>query len=243
MNDILKLNNISKSFDNVKVLNDITVSFQKGTVTSIIGPSGSGKSTLLRCINQLELIESGEILFHDKDITDSNININQIRSQIGMVFQSFNLFNNLSVLDNCIIGQTKVLNRDKQEAIDIATSNLKKVGMLPFKDRSVTTLSGGQKQRVAIARTLSMNPEVILFDEPTSSLDPEMVYEVLEVMKAVISKDICFIVVTHEMEFAKDVSDRVIFMDNGAIVESGTPTDIFNNTKSERLKKFIKKDY
>jgi len=237
--DIIKVNNLYKAFDGVEVLKDINISFESGSVTTIIGPSGSGKSTLLRCLNQLENVTSGRILFHGDDITSNNVNLNNVRSKIGMVFQSFNLFNNLTVLQNCTIGQEKVLHRSKEESINVAYDFLKQVGMFDFRDRKVTTLSGGQKQRVAIARTLSMNPEVILFDEPTSSLDPEMVNDVLEVMKNIISNNYTFIVVTHEMEFAKDVSDRVIFMEDGHILNDGIPSDIWNVKSSERLKKFL----
>ena len=237
--EIIEVNNLYKAFDGVEVLKDINISFKTGTVTTIIGPSGSGKSTLLRCINQLENVTSGTILFNGDDITSNNINLNRVRSKIGMVFQSFNLFANLTVLENCTIGQEKVLRRSKEDSINIALDFLKQVGMFDFRDRKVTTLSGGQKQRVAIARTLSMNPEIILFDEPTSSLDPEMVNDVLEVMKNIISNNYTFIVVTHEMEFAKDVSDRVIFMEDGRIVNDGKPIDLWSNKSSNRLRKFL----
>lgn len=240
MDNILLMQNVHKSFDQTEVLKNINVSFEKGTVTTIIGPSGSGKSTLLRCINQLETITSGDILFHGNSITGNDVNLNTVRSKIGMVFQSFNLFDNLSVIDNCTIGPIKVLKRDKEEAITYALDLLDKVGMIDFKNRKVSTLSGGQKQRVAIARTLAMDPEIILFDEPTSSLDPEMVYEVLEVMKSIINSSMSFIVVTHEMDFARDVSDRIIFMDNGEIVVDDTPEVVFN-TENVRLAKFIQK--
>lgn len=240
MNPIIEIKNVSKSFAETAILKNINISFQKGTVTTIIGPSGSGKSTLLRLINQLETVTTGQILFHNQDITLPSTNLNKIRSKIGMVFQSFNLFENLTVLENCTIGPLKVLHKSKEEAKIISEAFLEKVGMLPFKDRLVTTLSGGQKQRVAIARTLAMEPEIILFDEPTSSLDPEMVFEVLEVMKEIMTKDLSFIVVTHEMDFAFDVSDRIIFIDNGEIVEDNTPQNVFNST-NERLAKFIKK--
>jgi len=240
-NPILRVENLHKSFDETEVLNDINITFEKGTVTTIIGPSGSGKSTLLRCINQLETTTSGHIYFHEEDITGSHVNVNAVRSKIGMVFQSFNLFANLTVLENCTIGPVKVLKKDKLEAQEAALVYLESVGMLSFQDRKVSTLSGGQKQRVAIARTLAMDPEIILFDEPTSSLDPEMVNEVLDVMKNVITDHISFIVVTHEMDFAKDVSDRIIFMDHGKIVATGTPQEIFEDTVHERLKRFIYK--
>ena len=237
--EIIRIDNLHKSFNDVEVLANINIIFESGTVTTIIGPSGSGKSTLLRCLNQLENVTKGSITFNDEEITGNKINLNNLRTKIGMVFQSFNLFENLTVLENCTLGQIKVLGRSKQVSIETAIEFLNKVGMVEFKDRRVTTLSGGQKQRVAIARTLSMNPDVILFDEPTSSLDPEMVKDVLEVIKNVISKDYTFIVVTHEMEFAKDVSDRVIFMEEGQIVNDGTPNDIWNINSSKRLKKFL----
>ena len=236
---IIQVKNLYKVYDGVEVLKDINVSFESGSVTTIIGPSGSGKSTLLRCLNQLENVTSGQVLFNEEDITTNHSNLNKVRSQIGMVFQSFNLFNNLTVLENCTIGQIKVLHRSNEQAVNVSLDFLKQVGMFDFKDRNVTTLSGGQKQRVAIARTLSMNPKIILFDEPTSSLDPEMVNDVLDVMKNIITKDFTFIVVTHEMEFAKDVSDRVIFMEEGRIVNDGTPMQIWNNKSSDRLKKFL----
>ena len=237
--NIIQVSHLYNDYDGVEVLKDINVSFESGSVTTIIGPSGSGKSTLLRCLNQLENVTKGTVLFNGEDITTSHSNLNKIRSQIGMVFQSFNLFNNLTVLENCTIGQIKVLHRSNEQAANISLGFLKQVGMFDFKDRKVTTLSGGQKQRVAIARTLSMNPKIILFDEPTSSLDPEMVNDVLDVMKNIITNDYTFIVVTHEMEFAKDVSDRVIFMEEGRIVNDGTPTEIWSNKSSDRLKKFL----
>ncbi len=237
--EIIRINNLHKEFDGVEVLSNINLSIESGSVTTIIGPSGSGKSTLLRCLNQLENVTSGSVIYSDEDITTSSANHNILRSRIGMVFQSFNLFNNLTVLENCIIGQEKVLHRSKHESIEVALDFLRQVGMIEFKDRKVTTLSGGQKQRVAIARTLSMNPDVILFDEPTSSLDPEMVNDVLEVMKNIISNDYTFIVVTHEMEFAKEVSDRVIFMEEGQILNDGFPSEIWNKNSSERLKRFL----
>ncbi len=238
--EVVKIENLNKDFGNNKILKNISLSFTKGTVTTIIGPSGSGKSTLLRCINQLEFVTSGHMYFHDEDLTIQTTNVNAIRSKIGMVFQSFNLFNNLSVLENCTIGQIKVMKLSKEEATKTALIYLEKVGMTEFADRNVTTLSGGQKQRVAIARTLAMHPEVILFDEPTSSLDPEMVSGVLEVIKSIVSKEITFIVVTHEMSFAREVSDRVIFIDEGVIIEDNTSDYIFNNSPNTRLRKFLK---
>lgn len=238
MENIISVQHVYKSFDHTEVLKDINISFEKGSVTSIIGPSGSGKSTLLRCLNQLETVTSGEILFHGESITNSGVDISKVRSKIGMVFQSFNLFSNLTVLENCTIGPIKVLGIDKEEANITALAYLEKVGMLEFQNRNINTLSGGQKQRVAIARTLSMHPEVILFDEPTSALDPEMVFEVLKVMKNIITKDIAFIVVTHEMEFAKDVSDRIIFMDQGRIETIVAPSDLYQSD-NPRLNQFI----
>lgn len=237
--DIIKVSNLYKEYDKKEVLKDVNISFKAGTVTTIIGPSGSGKSTLLRCLNQLENVTSGQIEYRGEDITLNNVNLNKIRSKIGMVFQSFNLFNNLTVLENCTIGQIKVLHRSKEEANELALNYLSLVGMTDYKNRQVTRLSGGQKQRVAIARTLSMNPDIILFDEPTSSLDPEMVNDVLEVMKSIISDQYTFIVVTHEMDFAKEVSDTIIFMEDGHIIDQGSPEEIWNTSSSLRLKKFL----
>lgn len=240
-NTIIEFVNVNKEFDNVPVLKNINYTFLEGTVTSIIGPSGSGKSTMLRCINQLESITNGAILFEGINVNSRETNINKIRSKIGMVFQSFNLFNNMTVLENCIVGQTKVLHRSKEESIKVALEFLELVGMLEYRDRQVGKLSGGQKQRVAIARTLSMNPDVILFDEPTSALDPEMVKEVLEVIRKVALEGYTMIVVTHEMEFAKEVSDNVIFIDNGVITETGPSNELFNAPTTQRLKEFISK--
>ena len=236
---ILEFIDVQKKFDDLSVLNNINYKFTKGTVTSIIGPSGSGKSTMLRCINQLETISGGSLFFEGVDVASRSSNINQIRSKIGMVFQSFNLFENMSVLKNCMIGQEKVLHRSKEESRENALRYLEKVGMLDFKDRHVSKLSGGQKQRVAIARTLSMNPDVILFDEPTSALDPEMVKEVLEVIKNIAEEGYTMIVVTHEMAFAREVSDNVIFIDNGYIIEMGNSNQVFRQPKTDRLKEFL----
>ena len=236
---ILTFNDVSKSFDGVEVLRNINHQFEEGTVTSIIGPSGSGKSTMLRCINQLEFVSNGSIIYHNQDITSRETNINEVRSKIGMVFQSFNLFGNLSVLENCNLGQMKVLHRSKEESSRISMVFLSKVGLADFAHRNVNSLSGGQKQRVAIARTLSMNPEVILFDEPTSALDPEMVKEVLEVIQSIAKDGYTMIVVTHEMEFAKNVSDQVLFLDHGEIVERGNSNEVFLSPKSERLQSFL----
>lgn len=236
---LIEIKNISKSFDNLEVLKDISLEINKGEVITIIGSSGSGKSTLLRCINVLEKITSGKILFHDKSIY--SYNVDKLRIKIGMVFQSFNLFNNKNVLDNCTLAPIKVLNKNKKEAEEMAHFFLKKVGMDDFALAKVTSLSGGQKQRVAIARALCMNPEVLLFDEPTSALDPEMVGEVLDVMKSLAKEGTTMIVVTHEMTFAKEASSRVIFMDKGYIVEQGLPNDIFTNPKQPRTKEFLKR--
>ncbi|MCI9293428.1 MAG: amino acid ABC transporter ATP-binding protein [Erysipelotrichaceae bacterium] len=237
--NIIKINNLKKSFGNLSVLKNIDFHVDKGEVITIIGSSGSGKSTLLRCINLLETPDDGEILYHGKDILKGEININVHRTHVGMVFQSFNLFNNKNVLENCMIGQVKVLKRSKEEAKQKALYYLEKVGMLEFANAGSTQLSGGQKQRVAIARALCMEPEVLLFDEPTSALDPEMVGGILDVMKQLAKEGLTMIVVTHEMAFAKDVSTRVIFMDKGVIAEEGTPTELFDHPKQERTKEFL----
>lgn len=237
MTQIITIEHLNKRFGDHEVLKDISFEVLKGQVVTIIGSSGSGKSTMLRCINVLETPTSGQILFHGKNIMDESLT--KYRSKVGMVFQSFNLFNNLSVLDNCIVGQVKVLKRTKSEAKVKALAELKKVGMENFANASVSTLSGGQKQRVAIARSLCMDPEVLLFDEPTSALDPEMVGDVLDVMKKLAKEGLTMIVVTHEMQFARDVSDVVCFMDKGIILESGSPEDIFENPKEERTKQFL----
>lgn len=237
--ELLEIKNLKKSFGNLEVLKGIDLNISKGEVVTIIGSSGSGKSTLLRCINLLEKPNDGAIYFGGKNILSKGMNINQYRSRITMVFQNFNLFDNLNVLDNCTIGQTKVLKISKEEARNRALHYLEKVGMAAFKDASSTTLSGGQKQRVAIARALCMNPEIILFDEPTSALDPEMVNDVLEVMKDLADEGLTMVIVTHEMQFAKDVSSRVVFMDKGIIAESGTPDEIFTNPKNERTRQFL----
>ena len=240
MERILEIKNVEKGFGTQKVLKDISFEVNKGTVTSIIGPSGSGKSTLLRSINMLEKIDGGSIYYHGNNIYELT-DINQYRSKVGMVFQNFNLFNNMSVLNNCLLGMVKVLKMDKEKAKEVALKHLDDVGMLNFKDRSPLTLSGGQKQRVAIARALCMDPEVMLFDEPTSALDPEMVSEVLAIMKDLARAKMTMIVVTHEMGFAKDVSDEVIFMDEGLILEKGNPQKIFNEPSKERTKAFLKR--
>lgn len=238
---ILKIEKLSKQFNQQKVLKGIDLTVNTGEVISIIGSSGSGKSTLLRCINLLETYEAGTIRFHDQDILENTKKIDAYRANVGMIFQSFNLFSHLSVLENCTLGPIKVRKKSKEEAIDLAHFYLKKVGMDEFAHRSVTTLSGGQKQRIAIARTLCMEPEVLLFDEPTSALDPEMVNEVLQVIQTLALEHRTMIIVTHEMSFAKDVSDRVLFMDQGIILEEGCPDDIFNHPKQKRTQEFLSK--
>lgn len=236
---ILQVNHLSKTFGKHEVLRDIDFSVNSGDVTSIIGASGSGKSTLLRCINLLETPTSGEVLYHGTDIDKLKGGASAYRSHVGMVFQSFNLFNNMTALKNCMIGQTKVLGKSKAEAKKAALHYLGKVGMAPYINAKPSQLSGGQKQRVAIARALAMNPEVLLFDEPTSALDPQMVGEVLEVMRNLAKEGLTMIVVTHEMAFARDVSSRVVFMADGVICEEGAPTDIFENPKNEKTKEFL----
>lgn len=239
MEHIIQVKHLQKHFGSLQVLNDIDFQINKGEVVTIIGSSGSGKSTLLRCINLLEIPDGGNILYHNTDILSGKLPVTEYRSKVGMVFQSFNLFANKNVLDNCTIGQIKVLKRSKEEAEKIAMKHLKAVGMDSFAHASSTRLSGGQKQRVAIARALCMDPEVLLFDEPTSALDPEMVGDVLEVMKNLAKEGLTMAIVTHEMQFAKDVSDRVIFMDKGVIAEEGTPSQIFESPKQERTKQFL----
>ena len=236
---ILNVNHLRKSFGNNEILKDIDFSVKPKDVTCIIGPSGSGKSTLLRCMNLLETPSSGEILYHGRNITEKGVNVPEYRSRVGMVFQSFNLFNNMTVLKNCTVGQEKVLKKSKEEAEKNAMMYLEKVGMAPYINAKPKQLSGGQKQRVAIARALAMEPELILFDEPTSALDPQMVGEVLEVMRALAKDGMTMLIVTHEMAFARDVSKHVIFMGNGVIVEEGAPKDIFENPKNELTKEFL----
>lgn len=238
---LIEIKDVKKTFGKNEVLKGITFSVKKGEVISIIGSSGSGKSTLLRCINKLESADEGTILYKGVDILNSKTDINKLRQSIGMVFQSFNLFNNKNVIDNCTLAPRKLKKMKKPIAEEIAIENLTRVGMQDFREKRVQTLSGGQKQRVAIARTLCMSPDVILFDEPTSALDPEMVGEVLDVMKSLAQSGMTMIVVTHEMGFARDVSDRVIFMDKGVIAEEGDPKDIFNNPKEERTREFLKR--
>lgn len=236
---ILKVDHLQKTYGEHQVLKDISFEVHKGEVMTIIGPSGGGKSTMLRCINLLEDPTGGKILFHDQNILDENYNIPHYRSKVGMVFQQFELFENKNVLQNCMVGQELVLKRSKEEARKVAMENLKKVGMDPYIDAKPRQLSGGQKQRVAIARAISMNPEILLFDEPTSALDPEMVGEVLETMKKLAKTGLTMIVVTHEMAFAKEVSDQVLFMSDGYVTEQGSPDEIFNHPENEKTKKFL----
>lgn len=239
---ILEIKHLKKSFGANHVLKDISLTVQKGEVISIIGSSGSGKSTFLRSINLLEEPTGGEILFHGQNVLEKGYDLTTYREKLGMVFQSFNLFENLNVLENAIVAQTTVLKRSRSEAETIAKENLNKVGMTEqYWTAKPKQLSGGQKQRVAIARALSVNPEAMLFDEPTSALDPEMVGEVLKTMKALAETGLTMLIVTHEMEFAKEVSDRVIFMDQGVIAEQGTPQEIFENPKEERTKTFLQR--
>lgn len=236
---ILQVKDLVKSFGDNIILKGINLEIKKGEVVCIIGSSGSGKSTFLRCLNLLEFPDTGEIIYNNKNILEKNTNINEYRTHIGMVFQHFNLFDNLNVLDNCIIAQTEVLKRKKEDAKKYALNYLKKVGMFPYQNAKPKQLSGGQKQRVAIARALSMEPDILLFDEPTSALDPEMVQEVLQIMKDLAKNGFTMIIVTHEMKFAKEVSDRIIFMGDGNILEDSTPEEIFNNPKNLRVKEFL----
>jgi len=241
METIIDIQHLSKSYGTHEVLKDIDFSVHKGEVVSIIGSSGSGKSTLLRCINLLEKPSGGQIIYRGENILDDKHDIFSYRRHLGMVFQQFNLFNNHNVLGNCVVGQVKVLKRSKEEAEKVALKYLKVVGMDKYVNAKPKQLSGGQKQRVAIARALSMEPDVMLFDEPTSALDPEMVGEVLKVMKELAESGLTMLIVTHEMEFAKEVSDRVVFMDKGVIAEQGTPEQIFNHPAQERTREFLKR--
>ena len=236
---ILEVRHLSKFFGKNEVLKDIDFNVSQGDVTSIIGASGSGKSTLLRCINLLETPSSGEILFHGRDVTKGGLSQSSYRAKVGMVFQSFNLFNNMSVLDNCVIGQQRVLKVSKDEAKETAMYYLSKVGMTPYINALPRQISGGQKQRVAIARALSMKPEILLFDEPTSALDPEMAGEVLEVMKTLAEEGMTMLVVTHEMGFARDVSSHVVYMADGVIAEEGDPKEIMVDPKNPRTREFL----
>ena len=238
-NEILQVKHLSKSFGSNVVLRDIDFSVSKGDVISIIGASGSGKSTLLRCINLLETPTHGEIWYNGKNVADRKVKPHEYRSHVGMVFQSFNLFNNMTVLKNCMVGQMKVLGRSKEEAQKTALYYLEKVGMAPYINAKPRQISGGQKQRVAIARALAMNPEILLFDEPTSALDPEMVGEVLSVMQQLAQEGMTMLVVTHEMAFARDVSNRVVYMNEGVICEQGSPEDVFGNPQNQATKDFL----
>ena len=238
-NTILEIRHLSKSFGTNLVLRDIDFTVEKGDVISIIGASGSGKSTLLRCINLLETPTSGEILYHGENVAGPKVNAAAYRSHVGMVFQSFNLFNNMTVLENCMVGQIKVLKKDKETARKRAMDYLEKVGMAPYIHAKPRQISGGQKQRVAIARALAMDPEVLLFDEPTSALDPEMVGEVLNVMQALANDGMTMLVVTHEMAFARDVSTHVVYMNQGVICEEGAPADVFGNPQQQETRDFL----
>lgn len=237
--NILKVNNLKKSFGQNEILKEISFELDEGQVTTIIGPSGSGKSTLLRCLNLLERPDGGEIIYEGENILNNDFRTSDFKGKVAMVFQNFNLFNNMNVLDNCIKAPIKVLNIDRETAKKKAIHNLELVGMGDFLEARPSQLSGGQKQRVAIARALTMDPDLILFDEPTSALDPEMVGEVLSAIRNLRDLGLTMIIVTHEMDFAKKVSDKVIFMDGGKILEEGSPEDIFENPKFERTRDFV----
>ena len=237
--NILEIRHLGKSFGTHEVLRDIDFTVKKGDVISIIGASGSGKSTLLRCVNLLETPSSGQILYHGTDVAGRGVNAPEYRSHVGMVFQSFNLFNNMTVLENCMVGQIKVLKKGKEEARTHAMEYLQKVGMAPYINAKPRQISGGQKQRVAIARALAMDPEVLLFDEPTSALDPELVGEVLTVMRALAREGMTMLVVTHEMAFARDVSNHVVYMNQGVICEEGSPAEVFGNPQRQETKDFL----
>ncbi|NLY62305.1 MAG: amino acid ABC transporter ATP-binding protein [Erysipelothrix sp.] len=236
---LLTVNNLGKAYGTNQVLKDINFTINEGEVLTVIGASGSGKSTLLRCINKLEEYQQGNITFEDINIDDASINVDEYRSRVGMIFQGFNLFNNLSVLDNCTIGPIKVLKEDRASVEARALANLEKVGMSEYANSKPQSLSGGMKQRVAIARALTMQPKFLLLDEPTSALDPESVEEVLAIIRELADDNFTMFIVTHEMSFARDVSDRIIFMDDGRILEEGSPDEIFVNPKEERTKAFL----
>ena len=236
---ILQINHLSKSFGSHEVLRDIDFTVEKGDVTSIIGASGSGKSTLLRCINLLETPDAGHVWFHGEDLAAEHVNVNRLRESIGMVFQGFNLFNNMNVMENCVLAPVTLKKCSRAEAEERARKHLAEVGLLDFAQAPVTKLSGGQKQRVAIARALCMEPEIMLFDEPTSALDPEIVGEVLNVMRDLAAGGMTMVVVTHEMAFAKNVSDKVVFMDKGVIAEASSPAEMFSNPKLPRTREFL----
>ena len=237
----IKVQNLKKSFGSLEVLKDISTEITKGEVVCVIGPSGSGKSTFLRCLNKLEKVTSGTVIIDGTDITDKQVNINHVRENIGMVFQHFNLFNNLNIMDNLTLAPVQLKKCSREEAVKRAQNMLKKVGLEEKAESFPSQLSGGQKQRVAIARALCMQPDIMLFDEPTSALDPEMVGEVLQVMKDLASEGMTMVIVTHEMGFAREVADRVIFMDGGYIVEEGTPQEVLLNPKEERTIDFLNK--
>ncbi len=237
----IKVDNLKKSFGTLEVLKDISVEVHKGEVVCVIGPSGSGKSTFLRCLNRLEKATDGKILINGTDIISKDVNINKVRENIGMVFQHFNLFNNLNIIDNLTLAPVQLKKCSKEEAVNRARQMLKKVGLAEKEESYPSQLSGGQKQRVAIARALCMQPDIMLFDEPTSALDPEMVGEVLQVMKDLASEGMTMVIVTHEMGFAREVGDRVIFMDGGYIVEEGTPQEVLLNPREERTIDFLNK--
>ena len=239
MEQVLKIKHLSKAFGSNQVLKDIDFTVNKGDVISIIGASGSGKSTLLRCINLLETPTAGEIWYNGKNVAARKVKAHEYRSHVGMVFQSFNLFNNMTVLENCIAGQVKVLKKSREEAKEHAMYYLEKVGMAPYINAKPRQISGGQKQRVAIARALAMDPEVLLFDEPTSALDPEMVGEVLSVMQDLAQEGMTMLVVTHEMAFARDVSNHVVYMSDGVICEEGSPAEVFGNPQKQETRDFL----
>ena len=236
---MVRIEGLRKSFGNLEVLRDINLAVMPGEVVTIIGASGSGKSTLLRCINLLETPDAGHVWFHGADLAAEHVDVNRLREKIGMVFQGFNLFNNMNVLDNCTLAPVALKRMGKAEAEKVAMGHLESVGLADFARASVSTLSGGQKQRVAIARALCMQPDLMLFDEPTSALDPEIVGEVLEVMRGLARDGMTMVVVTHEMQFAKTVSDRVVFMDKGIIAEEGSPAEIFGSPKHPRTREFL----
>ncbi|MBV1709174.1 MAG: amino acid ABC transporter ATP-binding protein [Erysipelothrix sp.] len=236
---MIEIRNLNKSFGSNLVLKDINLTVEEKQVVALIGSSGSGKSTLLRCVNLLETPNGGEIIVDGQNIMTANFDINKYRSHVGMIFQSFNLFSHMNSIQNCMIGQTEVLKRSKTEAKNIALKYLEKVGMLEFAYQSVKSLSGGQKQRAAIARALCMEPRILLLDEPTSALDPEMVGEVLEVIKQLAEEGLTMLIVTHEMSFANDVADYIVFMDQGVVCEQGSPEEMFSNPKHPRTKEFL----
>ncbi|SFS85882.1 amino acid ABC transporter ATP-binding protein [Saccharopolyspora flava] len=240
MSDVMiELSGLSKSFGSLEVLRDIDLQVERGEVVCVIGPSGSGKSTLLRCVNLLEVPSAGKVSVDGTELTDPDTDLDGARRHVGMVFQQFNLFSHLSVLENLTVAQRKVLGRSKDESEKVARENLDKVGLAEKADSMPAQLSGGQQQRVAIARALSMNPHVMLFDEPTSALDPELVGDVLGVMRQLADEGMTMLVVTHEMQFAREVADRVLFMDGGGIIEQGPPAEVIGNPKEERTRTFL----